>query len=121
MVNERKSEGHTIRLFSYIITTFFAVICFLPFLRVVAQAFSSEIHVLSGEVGLFPIDFTTEAFKFVLDSNQFTGSLKITVFATFVFTVLAMVLTILTAYPLSRHYLKGVRGLNFFCYIYNAI
>jgi putative aldouronate transport system permease protein len=107
-------DDRIIKVLSYVIVIMLTVVCVLPFLRILAQAFSSELKVSSGQIGLLPVDFSLKAIQFVLKSNQFVGSLQISVLATIVFVALAMILTVLTAYPLSRGYLPGVKYLNFF-------
>lgn len=103
-----------IKAIAWIFPALLSLLCLLPMMRIVAQAFSDEIHVSSGEVGLIPIGFNLDAFFFVINSSQFQRAVSMSILSTIVFTLLAMVLTVTTAYPLSRMYLPGVRYLNFF-------
>jgi putative aldouronate transport system permease protein len=110
----KDTESIVINIAIYTITIVFTLMCIIPFMRIISQAFSEEIYVSSGEVGLLPRGFTLNTFEFLASSNTLMDSLKISVISTIVFTVIAISLTIITAYPLSRSYLKGVRYLNFF-------
>lgn len=85
----------------------FMLICLLPILRIVAFAFSSQTSVLVGEVLFWPVDFTFESIKFIMKQNAFIKSFGLTITLTFVYIIVSMGLTILTAYPLSRRQFKG--------------
>ena len=85
----------------------FAFVCLFPFLNTFANAFSDNHAIMSGKVTVFPISFQTDAFQFVLSNSAVIKSLFVTVFVTVVGTALNMALTILTAYPISRRYLRG--------------
>lgn len=117
----RKSRGirkgadeKTFRFLAALIVVFSTVACLLPFLRVVSEAFSGDTAVASGEILLFPKDFTLKQLKFVLDTPQFTRGMYISVASTAVYTVIAIVLSCMLAYPLSRTYLPGRRKLMFY-------
>lgn len=78
----------------------------LPFLHIAAKSLSAEVFVLSGEVYLLPKGFTINAYKYIFQTNQFIISLRNSVFVTVVGTVLSMLLTSLTAYPLAVEGMK---------------
>lgn len=85
-------------------------ICFLtlyPFLNVVAQAFSSEAYINSGQVNLIPKGFNVTTFGYVMGDPLFWRNYGNTVVYTVVATVIAMVLTTSFAYALSKKHLKG--------------
>ncbi len=108
------TETKIFRILAALIVVFFAVICLLPFIRVVSEAFSGDTYVASGEVILLPKGFTTKHLKFILDTHQFTRAMFISVTSTIVFTICAIVLTCMLAYPLSRTYLPKRRALMFY-------
>jgi putative aldouronate transport system permease protein len=85
----------------------FAFVCLFPFLNTFANAFSDNHAIMSGKVTIYPVGFQIDAFKFVVGSSAVIRSLFVTVFVTIVGTALNMMLTILTAYPVSRKYLRG--------------
>ncbi|MBN9201382.1 MAG: carbohydrate ABC transporter permease, partial [Microbacterium chocolatum] len=85
-------------------------ICFLtlyPFLNVIAQAFSSEAYINSGQVNLIPKGFNVTTFGYVLGDAMFWRNYGNTVVYTVVATAIAMVLTTTFAYALSKRHLKG--------------
>ena len=108
-----KSEKVT-RFIGYLLAVSFAVICLIPFLRVVSQAFSADKYVLAGRISVYPREITIKHIKYVLSYNSFTNSMMLSIRSTIVFTVLSLIMTILLAYPLSRSYLKGAKAMNFF-------
>lgn len=79
----------------------------LPFLHLIAKAFSSEAAVISGRVSFYPIGFQLDVIKFVINNQNFLNSLKNSIFMTVVGTLISMAVTTLAAYPLSRPNFRG--------------
>lgn len=80
-----------------------------PFLNLIAKSFSSEKALISGKVTIFPVEFQTGTYKFVLGNPQFLNAFKISILVTLIGTVLGVLMTITIAYPLSKPHLKGRR------------
>ncbi|PYI56531.1 carbohydrate ABC transporter permease [Paenibacillus flagellatus] len=80
----------------------------LPFVNVLSKAVSEEWAVVSGKVGLFPVGFQLDTMKFVITSNPFIRSFSVSVFITVVGTALSLLITAITAYPLSKRHLPGI-------------
>ncbi|MFK7696155.1 carbohydrate ABC transporter permease [Paenibacillus sp. HJGM_3] len=80
----------------------------LPFVNVLSKSVSEEWAVVSGKVGVFPIGFQLETMKFVVTSNQFLRSFGVSLFITAVGTALSLILTAVSAYPLSKRQLPGI-------------
>ncbi len=76
-----------------------AVVGILPFIHMVAVAFSGGAASASNSVGLLPVDFSLEAFREALSDDSFMRSVGISALRVFLGTTITMVLTILTAYP----------------------
>lgn len=83
------------------------LICIFPFIHVLAISFSSARPIMSGEVTLFPREFTIEAYTKVFSDPSMIRSLGFTVLLTVVFTVMCMAMTIAAAFPLAKSNLKG--------------
>lgn len=102
------SKGEKIfRIINYIFLTIFGMATLFPFLNIIAKSFSGNTAIMSGSVGIIPKDFQLEAYKDVLGQAQFWSSFKISVFVTVGGTVMAMLITVCTAYPLSKRGFKG--------------
>ncbi|NGZ77216.1 carbohydrate ABC transporter permease [Saccharibacillus alkalitolerans] len=90
-----------------------SLICFLPYLHVVAKSFSEDAYVIANKVFLWPRGFSLEAYAKIFADASILKSLYVSVIVTVLFTVLGMVVTICAAYPLSRRQLKGRSTLTF--------
>lgn len=98
------------KIFEFCLGTIFILISFIviaPVLNVVSVSFSSKEAILKGLVKIFPVEFSLEAYRKVFQDSSFIYSFGYTIVLTAGHTFLAMVLTILCAYPLSRSKLKG--------------
>lgn len=94
-------------LFICLVVLIFTIVCFYPFLYVVAMSFSSTNAILSGKVVLFPVEFQLTAYEEILKKKQIWDSIGVTIQSTLFGTALSLVLTILAAYSLSKKDLKG--------------
>ena len=81
--------------------------CIIPFLHIAAKSISSNTAVLSKRVYLLPVDINFEAYNSIFRDGQLTHSMLYTIWMTFLFTLIGMVITTLAAYPLARRELKG--------------
>ena len=107
MVGKKGKSEYIFQAVIIFICCILALICLLPILNVVATSLSSPSMIMRGKVFFWPKEFTGEAYKTVLTSSSFLHSLIYTVGLTIVYTVLALFMTVLCAYPLSKSYLKG--------------
>ncbi|MFB5089214.1 carbohydrate ABC transporter permease [Psychrobacillus sp. PGGUH221] len=103
-------ETKTDRAFNVFNYVFLAIVAFLviyPLIFVFSASLSNPQNVISGDMWLWPKEFTLDAYEKVFQNediiNGFINTLKYTVFG----TILNVVMTILAAYPLSRRDLKG--------------
>ncbi len=81
--------------------------CIIPFLHIAAKSISSNTAVMSKSVYLLPKGLNFEAYASIFRDGQLTHSMLYTIWMTFLFTVIGMIITILAAYPLARRELKG--------------
>lgn len=95
-------DSKIVVIIAYILVGLLVVIVLVPFLHVIAKAFSSGWAVFSGSVGLWPVDFTTENMHEVLTSRTFHTALKNSLLVTGLGTVSAICFSALVAYPLSQ-------------------
>jgi putative aldouronate transport system permease protein len=112
----KKSVGERIFHISNILFFFLlGFACITPWLHLISKSVSDESAVIAGKVFLWPVQIQWDAYKFVLIKSGFLNALSISLFVTIVGTFLSLVFTTLTAYPLSKPYLKGRK---FFLLIY---
>ena len=96
-----------------IVVMLFALSCVIPFINVIAVSLSSKSAILRGDVSFWPVEFTTQAYEVLFNDSSMIRSLWLTVEITVIYTALAMVLTILMAYPLTKKRLKGRKFFSF--------
>ena len=96
------------------IVLFGAAVTLYPFLYVLSVSISDGAAVARGDVMLFPIGFSLDAFGMVTKYDQLWTAYGNTFFYTIVGTVVNIVFTCLGAYPLSKRYFFLRRKLNFF-------
>ncbi|MBY0147018.1 carbohydrate ABC transporter permease [Neobacillus niacini] len=90
-----------------------ALICFLPFVNVIASSFASTQEVVARKFILFPRTFSLDAYRYILSTPTLFKSLAVSIGVTGIGTLVSMVLTALMAYGLSRKYLIGRNSINF--------
>ena len=94
-----------------VILTIFVLLCILPVIHVIAKSISGRAPVVAGKVYLLPKEIDFNAYASVFNDPTMIRSMWFSIEWTVIYTALAMVSTILLAYPLSRHYLPGRRFL----------
>lgn len=82
-----------------------------PCLFVVSCSFSSAQALQAGRVILWPVEFSLDAYEFILDFKQVWIGYRNSIFYTALGTVIGMIMRILAAYPLSR---KSFQGRNIY-------
>ncbi len=98
-----KTRGY--RVFSVLNTCFLiilAVMCIIPLVHVLAVSFSAKSAADANLVGLWPKQFSVEAYKKTIDNPVFLHSIWISVQRTVLGTGLTLLITFLAAYPLSK-------------------
>ena len=88
------------------VVVFIAACCLFPFLHILAISFSDKTSVIRGDVLLWPVNFDLSAYKAVFTNKGLMDSMWFSLLLTAVYTVFALAMTILCAYPLSRPGLK---------------
>lgn len=108
----KKSKGDkALVLICYLILILVAVVIVLPILNLVAVSVSDQAPVISGKVKFWPVGFQLEAYRYVIGSRQFFTSLSVSLFVTLVGSTMAVICSVLVAYPLSRQNIPGRKAL----------
>jgi putative aldouronate transport system permease protein len=100
---------------NYIFFILLGLSTIFPFINLIAKSFSSEAAVVSGMVTLYPIDFQLGTYKYVASNSMFIQAFMVSITVTLVGSLLALFMTTLAAYPLSK---TRLRGRKFFIIIY---
>lgn len=83
-----------------------------PLVYVVSASFSNPLSIARGDVWLFPVKFSLEAYKSVFSNSKILTGYKNTVMITLAATMVNLVMTTLCAYPLSRRDFWGRNALT---------
>lgn len=102
---------------NYLFLLALGILCVLPMIHVLAISFSSKAPATANLVNFWPIDFTAEAYKKTLDNPRFLQALMIGIYRTVLSTVTTMLVTILTAYSLSKEKTE-LKGRNVIIWIF---
>jgi len=112
----KPSKGY--QVFKVVNTIIMLVVLFLtlyPFIYLVAQSFSSESAVRRGAISFYPIGFTTTTYEYILANSDFFRYYGNTIMYGVLGTLLAVSLTTILAYPLSKKRLRLNRFFTPFC------
>lgn len=107
-VGVRDSRGY--RWFTWIngtLLVLFSALMLYPFITVLAQSFSGAGAIKAGLVSVWPVDFNLDTYGAVAQNDIFWRNYRNTVVYTVVGTTIAMVLTTVFAFVLSKKHLRG--------------
>lgn len=89
-------------LTNLVLLAIIALVCAFPIVHTLALSLSSASAAASGKVTLWPVDFTAQSYRFVLENPAFLRSFGVSLLRVLVGVAVNMALTVLVAYPLSR-------------------
>ncbi len=114
MRRARRSYGD--RVFDFIVYILLAIITLVtlfPILYIVAGSFASVKELALSRFLLLPKEPALDAYKYIFSTRTLMRSMSVTVMVTLVGTIVNLVMTCLTAYPLSRKELPGRKYLMY--------
>ncbi len=88
--------------FNYTFIIAVALLCLFPVINILAISFSSAAASEAGIVKLWPVDFTLQAYRFVINEHKFYTSFFVTIKRLGIGVPVNMLLTLLAAYPISK-------------------
>lgn len=103
-------KGGTLRIgkgLNYLLLALVALMCLLPFVHMAAKSFSGASAVSAGKVTFYPLDPTLNTYRYVLQDGLFWSAFKNSVLITVAGTLMALIITTLAAYPLSKPHFRG--------------
>lgn len=102
VLSDKTFEGVLIAVF-----ILYLAIVIYPLVFIVSSSFSSGRAVTSGQVFLWPVDFSFTGYELVFKNQAVWTGYRNTILYTFFGTMVNVVFTVLAAYPLSRRDLPG--------------
>ncbi|OMF20333.1 ABC transporter permease [Paenibacillus sp. FSL H8-0548] len=113
-----KSPSYRVfNIFNTVLLIVLALLCVIPLVHVLAVSLSAKAAADANIVGLWPVDFTLEAYKKTTSNPVFLSSMWIAVKRTVIGTFLTLVLAFLAAYPLSKEN-SAFRGRNVYAWLF---
>ena len=89
-------------IITYILLALTALMCILPLIHIMAVSFSSSEYAAAGEVYLLPVNPTLDAYEYVIGRIQFLKSFYVSIKRVVLGLSINLLLTLLSAYVLSR-------------------
>ena len=108
-VKDTSASSKVLNVIIYAVMVFSLLICIIPFIYMVSLSLSSPKAIINNQVRLIPKGINFEAYKQIFTYPNFFKAYGNTIFYTIAGTFIALCMTILFAYPLSKTYLKGQR------------
>lgn len=102
MLDTKSTSSKFRNIIIHIIVILLGLVCLLPLINIVAISFSGSAAVSANRVGLLPVDFTTSAYKRIVEDRQFWRSFGISVVRVVLTLILNLALTIPMAYAMTR-------------------
>lgn len=100
---------------SYTVLFIFGMVCLIPFWIVLASSFTSEVSLLRNGYGVWPQEFSVEAYKYVFNNPvRIVQAYANTIAVTAIGTLLAVLCATMTGYVLARRDFKWHNGFSLF-------
>jgi putative aldouronate transport system permease protein len=99
----RKSPlDHVVDALIHIVLLLAAASCIFPLIHILAISLSSAGPASAGLVGIWPVDFSTEAYRYISSKAEFWRAFLVSIQRVGLGLIVNSTLTILCAYPLSK-------------------
>ncbi len=88
--------------FNLLFLTLLMIVCVIPLWHILCISVSTNRYAVAGQVGMWPMGFTLEAYSFMAEKSNFVNGLFVSLQRVLLGTSINLLMCILTAYPLSR-------------------
>ena len=103
---DRSPARKMFRVLNALFLCLMALLCLLPMYHVLCLSFSSSPAVLAGKVSLWPVDFTTKSYEYIMSKNAYWRAMGMSFLRVGLGVPVSMLCIILVAYPLSKSKLE---------------
>jgi len=108
-------EDRGFNILKHVILALFSAVCIFPFLLLIMSSFTDENTIVANGYSLIPAKFSLDAYTYLFErSKSILHAYLITIVVAVTGTTCMIILTALTAYPLSSKKLVFKKGLNFY-------
>lgn len=105
MIQERGLLYLVVDSILYVILGLLALSCLLPFLHILSMSFSNHFAVSANQVGIWPVGFNIDNYRYMLRNDQFLRSFGISTMRVIGGVATILIVTVITAYPFSRDHI----------------
>lgn len=109
LAEDKNWSNRLFNTINYSLLTLVSLITIIPFVYIVSMSFASPGEVAKGGLLLFPSKFTLGAYKYIFSTDTMVRSILISIYITVFGTLINLLLTSFTAYPLAKATLRGRR------------
>lgn len=103
---QSKINDKIFNIFNGLIMIVLVLTTLLPFMHVISKAISGESEIIAGKVLFLPRGIQFGALTYIIKDKMFQNSFKISAIITVIGAFVGLLATTITAYPLSKQYLK---------------
>ncbi|MCP4165710.1 MAG: carbohydrate ABC transporter permease [Chloroflexi bacterium] len=116
-LNRYRIQAFFGRAFVHTILIAFGLLCLIPMVLIVSVSLSDEIEIAKNGYSLLPVGFTTFAYDYILKKpQQILRSYGVTIGLTVVGTTLALLVSSMLAYAMSRKDFRFRRVLDYYVF-----
>ncbi|MFX3632555.1 MAG: carbohydrate ABC transporter permease [Candidatus Pristimantibacillus sp.] len=102
MIHKQSFSRKLFVVFNTLLLTFITLLGIIPFIHLLSISLSSNTAAMSGEVSLWPVGFSTDAYVYLGEKVEFFRSLWVSVQRVVLGTAVNMFLVFITAFPLAK-------------------
>lgn len=102
MIYDRSLGSRLIDVFVYVSAALILIVTLFPLMNILATSMSGNLAVLTGKVGIFPVDLNLEAYGRVLSNWLIPNAFVRSVVYTGLSTGYSVIITLMMAYPMSK-------------------
>jgi putative aldouronate transport system permease protein len=113
MIGAKTIGSRMFTITNAVVLAIIALLMILPFVHVVGSSFATGAEIASKKFLLFPTSFTLDAYKYIFSTNTIFKSMSVSIIVTVSGTLWSMLISVLTAYGLSRKDLVGRKYIMF--------
>lgn len=107
----------TIRGFTYVVVTIFAICCIIPFWLIISSSFASEASIRRDGFTIWPKEFSTVSYGMIFRApDMLIGSYIVTIVLTAIGTLVGLFIISMTGYALQRRDFRLRNTLSFYIY-----
>ncbi|MFS0724409.1 carbohydrate ABC transporter permease [Paenibacillus sp. 1P07SE] len=113
MVGDKSWGSRLFALVNGSLLGLFALVTVLPFIHVIGSSFATAGEIAATRFLLLPTTFTLDAYKYIFSTNTVMRAMGVSVFVTLLGTFWSMLISVMTAYGLSRKDIIGRQAIMF--------